>query len=130
MSSLRKFNILEMLGSLPPRTNINAIHIDRDYAVRIARIAGRFPWHHHPNGDEGWFVYQGAVSIETSSGAIELSAGEGTVIPCGLEHSPVAQVEGTTVIIFNRTNLGMEMRSGERVPEDFRILEGPPEPEA
>ena len=123
MSSLKKFNILEMLGSQPPRTDINVFHLDQSSSVRIAQLAGRFPWHSHPHGDEGWSVYRGAASSEASSGAIELSAGEGTVIPRGLEHSPVAQAEGTSVIIFYRTNLEMEMRSGERPPEDFKIVE-------
>ncbi len=119
----KKFNILQMLSPYPPRTNINALRVDRDYAVRIARITGRFPWHYHPHGDEGWFVYQGAVMIETSSGAVELSAGEGTVIPRGLKHSPVAQIEGTIVLIFNLTDLGMVMGPGEEVPDDFTIME-------
>jgi mannose-6-phosphate isomerase-like protein (cupin superfamily) len=123
MKQLAKFNLDRLLEPHPPRTNFNVMHIDGGYSVRVAKITGRFPWHHHPHGDEGWLVYRGRVRIETESGAVTLGAGEGTVVPKGLKHSPVAEEEGTIVVIFNLRELGMTLTEGEHTPPEFKIVE-------
>ncbi|MFB3920895.1 MAG: cupin domain-containing protein [Terriglobia bacterium] len=107
MALIRKTNLLKVLENQPPRANFHVIEIDRDYTVRVARTAGRFPWHYHPHGDEGWLVFEGRLRIETEEGAVELERGDFTTIPRGLRHSPEALVAGTTVVIFNRRELGM-----------------------
>lgn len=107
MAVIRKVNLFKLLENQPPRANFHVIGIDQDYTVRVARTEGRFPWHFHPHGDEGWFVYEGRLRIETEDGAVELEPGDFTTIPRGVRHSPGALVAGTTVIIFNRRELGM-----------------------
>lgn len=107
MAPIRKVNLLKLLENQPPRANFHVIEIDQQYTVRVARTAGRFPWHYHPNGDEGWFVFEGRLRIEMENGAVELERGDFTAIPRGVRHSPEALVAGTTVIIFNLRELGM-----------------------
>ena len=107
MPPTQKVNLLNLLENQPPRANFHVIAVDRTYTVRVARTAGRFPWHFHPNGDEGWFVFEGRLRIDTDAGAIELARGDFTVVPRGLRHSPEALVAGTIVVIFNRRELGM-----------------------
>ena len=107
MAPVRKINLLELLANQPPRANFHVLEIDRKYTVRVARTAGRFPWHYHPNGDEGWFVFEGRVRIEMEDGAVELARGDFTTIPRGLRHSPEALVPETIVVIFNLRELGM-----------------------
>jgi len=107
MASIRKVNLLKLLENQPPRANFHVIEIDQHYTVRVARTAGRFPWHYHPNGDEGWFVFEGRVRIDTEAGPVELERGDFTAIPRGVRHSPEALVAGTTVVIFNLRELGM-----------------------
>lgn len=95
-------NIDEVLADHPPRTNFNVIRLDDRYNVRIARVVGRFPWHKHLNGDEGWLIWRGRLRIEIENGdAVELGPGDFTTIPKGLRHSPVSMEEGTTVVVFN-----------------------------
>jgi mannose-6-phosphate isomerase-like protein (cupin superfamily) len=104
-----KINLLELLAPHPPRTNFHVIGVDEDYTVRVAKTIGRFPWHSHPNGDEGWFVFEGRLCIHTKDGVLELERGDFTVIPRGVPHSPEALVPDTVVIIFNRRDLGMTL---------------------
>lgn len=104
-----KVNLLELLDPHPPRTNIHVIEVDENYTVRVAKTIGRFPWHFHPNGDEGWFVFEGRLRIDTKDGSVELGPGDFTVIPKGIQHSPEALVPNTVVIIFNRRDLGMTL---------------------
>lgn len=107
MAPPQRINFLELLADHPPRTNFNVIRVDEDYSVRVAKVTGRFPWHFHPNGDEGWLVFEGRLRIDTELGSVELGRGDFTVIPRGMRHSPEALAAETSVVIFNRRDLGM-----------------------
>ena len=107
MNTVTKVNLLKLLEGQPPRANFHVIEIDQQYTVRVARTSGRFPWHFHPHGDEGWFVFEGRMRIDTEAGPVELESGDFAAIPSGMRHSPEALVPGTIVVIFNLRQLGM-----------------------
>jgi len=109
----KKTNLLELLAPHPPRTNFHVIAVDQEYTVRVAKTVGRFPWHFHPHGDEGWFIFEGRLRIDTEAGSIELERGDFTVIPRGTRHSPEALVPNTVVLIFNKRQLGMVLDEPE-----------------
>lgn len=98
---LAKRDIVSLLAPHPPRTNLNIFRVDDEYAVRVARITGEFPWHQHDSFDEGWVVLDGSVRIRTDDGDLDLGSLEGVLIPAGTRHSPLALEEGTTVLIVN-----------------------------
>lgn len=104
-SPFLKFNVEELLGRHPPRTNFNVASVDSAYVIRIAKIRDTFPAHHHPNGDEAWFVYKGRVRIDSDTGSVELTTGEGTVVPRGLRHSPTCLEQGTLVLVMHTRGL-------------------------
>lgn len=109
MATPQKTNLLELLAPQPPRTNFHIIRVDEHYSVRVAKVVGRFPWHFHPDGDEGWLVFEGRLRIDTVLGSVELGRGDFTVIPRGMRHSPEALAAETVVVIFNRRDLGMAL---------------------
>jgi mannose-6-phosphate isomerase-like protein (cupin superfamily) len=109
----KKTNLLELLAPHPPRTNFHVIAVDQEYTVRVAKTVGRFPWHFHPHGDEGWFIFEGRLRIDTEAGPIELERGDFTVIPQGTRHSPEALAPNTVVLIFNKRQLGMVLDDPE-----------------
>lgn len=105
------FNIEQKLAGHPPRTNLNVIQLDGKYNVRIAEVTSRFPWHRHLNGDEGWLIWRGRLRIDIQDREpIELGPGDGTTIPRGVLHSPVALEQGTIVVVFNIDGFQHEFR--------------------
>jgi len=123
---LAKFNIEELLGPHPPRTNFNVFFVDDQYALRIARVQDTFPAHRHLAGDEGWFVHRGRLRIDTEVGSVELSAGEGARIPRGMRHSPSSLEDGTLVIVINIRGLTIEFEAGhDATSEGFREIDLP-----
>jgi len=61
--------------------------------VKLAKVKGKFVWHHHQNEDELFLVLKGVLSLELRDGIVTLSPGEFFIVPKGVEHRPVAQEE-------------------------------------
>ena len=101
---MKKINIVELLAPHPPRKNFNLFWVDGLYTLRTAKVKGTFPWHHHPDSDEGWFVFKGKVTIQTRNGNIPLEAGDALLIPKGTLHAPTADIENSIVMIINGRN--------------------------
>ena len=61
--------------------------------VKLAKLEGEFPWHHHQHEDELFLVLDGHLTIHLRDRTVELDEGEFFIVPRGVEHKPVAAVE-------------------------------------
>jgi mannose-6-phosphate isomerase-like protein (cupin superfamily) len=62
-------------------------------SVKIAKVKGEFVWHNHKDEDELFYIIKGKLKIELEGKTLELSEGDMTIIPRGVEHKPIAEEE-------------------------------------
>ena len=61
--------------------------------VKIVKVQGEFPWHHHDNEDEFFMVWRGTFRVEFRDRVVTLQPGECVVVPRGIEHRTGADEE-------------------------------------
>jgi mannose-6-phosphate isomerase-like protein (cupin superfamily) len=61
--------------------------------VKIVKVQGEFPWHHHDHEDEFFMVWKGRFRVEFRDRVVTLEPGECVVVPRGVEHRTAADEE-------------------------------------
>ncbi len=66
--------------------------------LKLVKFSGCFPWHHHEAEDELFLVWRGTMTIEFRDRQVRLEAGQACVVPRGVEHRTMADVEAEVLI--------------------------------
>ncbi len=72
--------------------------------VRVGVVEGEYHWHHHEREDEFFYVVSGRFLIDLEERTIDLSPGQGVVIPKGVRHRPRA-LERTVILMVERAGI-------------------------
>lgn len=67
--------------------------------LMVVKVKGEFTWHSHPDTDDFFQVLSGRLTIRMRDGDVTLGPGELFVVPKGVEHCPVAEVETHLLLI-------------------------------
>jgi mannose-6-phosphate isomerase-like protein (cupin superfamily) len=70
--------------------------------VRLVKVKGEFPWHHHEDEDEFFLVWKGKFRIEFRDRVHVLNAGECLLVARGIEHRTAADHEAEILIFEPR----------------------------
>ena len=76
-----------------------AARVNEDYSLKIGKVEGEFVWHKHDETDELFMVHKGKLTIRFRDGDVTLEAGELLVVPRGVEHCPVADMEAEILLL-------------------------------
>ncbi len=67
--------------------------------VMVVRVLGEFVWHTHDDSDDFFLVVSGRLTIQLRNGEVSLGPGELFIVPRGVEHRPVAEIETHLLLI-------------------------------
>ena len=67
--------------------------------VKLVKVQGEFPWHHHDAADEFFMVWKGRFRVEFRDHVVDLEPGECVVVPRGVEHRTCADAEAEIILI-------------------------------
>ena len=70
-----------------------------DYQIKLVKAKREFVWHRHDETDELFLVVEGSMQIALQNQTLDLAEGELTVIPKGVDHKPICNVECTVLLI-------------------------------
>jgi mannose-6-phosphate isomerase-like protein (cupin superfamily) len=88
--------------------------------LKLVKVCGAFPWHHHEHEDELFLVWSGQLVIEFRDHCVTLQAGELCVVPRGVEHRTMADAEAE-VLVFEPAET---RNTGNIVDETFTAPNG------
>lgn len=66
--------------------------------MKLVKVQGVFPWHHHDDVEELFMVWRGKFRVEYRDRVVELGPGEFTVVPKGVEHRTAADEEAEVIL--------------------------------
>ena len=92
-------NLSEKLGRFSDRWAPKVVAQMNDYQFKLVKIQGEFVWHRHADTDEVFIVLEGEMTIEFRESSVRLKAGEMYVVPKGMEHKPVADIECKLMLV-------------------------------
>jgi mannose-6-phosphate isomerase-like protein (cupin superfamily) len=88
--------------------------------LKLVKLEGVFPWHLHEQEDEMFLVWRGQMTIEFRDHRVTLWAGELCVVPRGVEHRTMADIEAE-VLVFETAKT---RNTGNIVDETFTAPNG------
>jgi mannose-6-phosphate isomerase-like protein (cupin superfamily) len=88
--------------------------------LKLVRVHGVFPWHHHVDSDEMFMVWRGRFRVEFRDRIADMGPGEFVVVPRGVEHRTAADEEAE-VLIFEAAEV---RNTGNVVDADFTAPQG------
>lgn len=88
--------------------------------VKLVKVQGVFPWHHHDSADEMFMVWRGRFRVEFRDRAVEMGPGQFVVVPRGVEHRTAAEEEAE-VLVFEPAEV---LNTGNLVDEHFTAPKG------
>jgi len=92
-------NLQDKLAKFSEHWSPKIIAQMNDYQFKLAKVQGEFVWHDHPETDEVFLVIKGKLEIHFRDGKVTLHEGELFVVPKGVEHKPIAEVECHILLI-------------------------------
>ena len=67
--------------------------------VMVVKVLGEFVWHQHEESDDFLLVLSGLLTIKLRDRDVTVGHGELFIVPRGVEHKPIAEIETHLLLI-------------------------------
>ena len=111
---LTKVNLADKLRQFTEYWSPKIVGEINDAHVKLVKMQGVFVWHHHDDEDELFLVIHGRLRMRLRDGDVVLDPGEFLVVPRGVEHCPVAEVETHVLLLEPKSTLNTGNVRNER----------------
>jgi mannose-6-phosphate isomerase-like protein (cupin superfamily) len=93
-----KINLAEKFARFSEHWRPKTVAALNGQEVKLVKVKGVFPWHHHDAEDEFFLVWTGTFRVEFRDRTVTLGPGEALVVPRGIEHRTAADEEAEIMI--------------------------------
>ena len=111
---MEKVNLIEKLAQFHDQWKPKIVGELNGQQVKLVKFQGPFVWHHHDNEDEMFLVVKGRFRMEFRDRHVWLEVGEFLIVPRGVEHRPVADVEAHVLLFEPASTLNTGNVQNER----------------
>jgi mannose-6-phosphate isomerase-like protein (cupin superfamily) len=119
--SIGKTNLEEAFASFSEHWRPRIVGEVNGSKVQLAKFAGEFVWHKHPESDDFFYVVSGRVEIDfRDEPTVVLEQGDLLIIPAGVEHRPRA---GSEAHVLNIALAGTVNTGDAEAPGVYRAPE-------
>lgn len=116
----KKINLIEKFGLFKDHWRPKVVAAVNGQEVKIIKVKGKFPWHHHDNEDEFFMVWKGNFRVEFRDHIVSMGPGECVVVPRGIEHRTCADEEAE-ILCFEPQGV---LNTGNVTDETFSAPKG------
>jgi mannose-6-phosphate isomerase-like protein (cupin superfamily) len=116
----QRFNLDDKFSSFSEPWRPKVVATLNGQEVKVVKVEGTFPWHHHETEDEFFLVWKGRFRVEFRDRVVDLGPGEGLVVPRGVEHRTAADEEAQ-ILLFEPA---ATRNTGNIVDETFTAPDG------
>ena len=99
MADVEKVNFTEKPSLFDEHWSSKIVAELKGQHVKFVKLFGEFPWHHHDEENELFFVIEDRLGMGFRDRDVWLEEGEMIVVPRGVEHRPFAEDE-VHVLLF------------------------------
>lgn len=97
---MRKVNLKESFNLFSEHWSPKIVGDINNVYVKLAKLSGKFDWHHHEHEDELFLVVSGRLRMGLRTGDIIIDEGEFIIVPKGVEHCPEALTEECCLVLL------------------------------
>ena len=92
-------SLAEKFALFTERWRPKTVAVANGQEIKLVKVKGEFPWHHHDDADEFFMVWKGCFRVEFRDHIVEMGPGECVVVPRGVEHRTTAGEEAEIILI-------------------------------
>ena len=96
---MERINITERFARFSEQWQPKIVAELNGQEVKLVKVQGTFPWHHHDDAEEMFLVWRGRFRVEFLDRIVELGPGELVVVPRGVEHRTAADEEAEVILL-------------------------------
>src|SRR3954453_24173860 len=96
---MERINIAEKFARFSEQWQPKVVAELNGQEVKLVKVQGTFPWHHHDDADAVFLVWRGVFRLECRDRIVELGPGDLLLVPRGVQHRTAAAEQAEVILL-------------------------------